>query len=401
MSYVYVPGTGILLLAALFTGCSFAAAGALLPSGVKTIPLTVSRRRGFVLMALTVGVISLSVATLFTTGKQYVAASGFTKAQQVSTDRNVLDQAIAESYNLYPDDRFLSARAQLRLIEMNSLLGISEPTEGEQQRLLLAAEQGLVLAEQAVLSDETNPDHHALLAGIYTALATAGIEGAVERAQGSLNRGRELDPQNPGYHLLAAQIQARAGDPDQARDSVRSAIELKRNYTPALLLLAQLDIATGNTENAIGTTQAIITLEPNNPTRYYQLGILLISEQRLEEAVGVFSQALQLDPQYANARYMRSLALLDLGEAELALTDLRIVEETNQENLQLKALIDQVESGELSAPQVDQIEAIEEPSPEEDNEDAAITDEDVSTGLVNPVNTIPDSGEETEETPEE
>tara|TARA_B100000508_G_C11465090_1_gene281302 strand:- start:2536 stop:5070 length:2535 start_codon:yes stop_codon:yes gene_type:complete len=397
MSYVYVPGTGILLLGALFTGCSFAAAGALLPSGVKTIPLTISRRRGFLLMALTVGVISLSVTTLFSTGKQYVAASGFVKAQLVSADTNELDQALAESYNLYPDDRFLSARAQLRLGEMNSLLGVQDPTEGEQQRLLLAAEQGLVLAEQAALRDETNPDHHALLAGMFSALATAGIEGAAERAQASLERGQELDPQNPGYYLLGAQILARAGKVEEARDSIQTALQLKRNYTPALLLLAQLDIATGNTETAIATTQAIITLEPNNPTRYYQLGILLISEQRLEEAVGVFSQALRLDSEYANARYMRALALLDLGEKDLALSDLRMVEETNQDNLQLRALIAQVEANEFVAPGVDQIEPVDEPSLEENNEDAGITSDDVSSDLVNPVNIVPETEELSED----
>lgn len=403
MSYLYVPGTAILLLGALFTGCSFAASGALLPSGIKTIPLTISRRRGFLLMAVTVIVISFSVATLFTTGKQYVAASGFIKAQRVATDTAELDQAIAESYNLYPDDRFLSARAQMRLAEMNSLLNVQEPTEGEQQRLLLAAEQGLVLAEQAVLRDETNPDHHALLAGMYSALAVAGVEGAAERADASLSQGQSYDPKNPGYYLLKAQLLARSGEVDAAREAIQTSLQLKRNYTPALLLLAQLDIATGNTATAIGTTQAIITLEPNNPTRYYQLGVLLIAEERLEEAVGAFSQALRLDTQYANARYMRALALLDLGEKDLALADLRLVESTNQENLQLKALIEQVEANEFVAPSVGDIAPVGEQEGQESNDTATITEEDVSTDLVNPVNTIPDTGEantENNETPE-
>ncbi|GEM_PF-322071 len=398
MSYVYVPGTTLLILGALFTGLTFAAASALLPDSIKTIPLTTNRRRGFFLMAMIILLVTASVVTIFTVGRQYFAQAEFSKAQATANTVEAVAEAASASYALYPDDRFLSARAQAYLSSINQLLQVSEPTEEQQQIFVAAAEEALLAAEEAVKKDSSNPDHHAVLASVFSGLAAAGVAGADKRVETSLAEAMRLDPRNPSYQLIVAQAAARTGDLEKARSMIAQALELKRNFTPAMYLSAQLDIGEGNVEAAIATTRSIITMEPRNPTRYFQLGVLLSATDALPEAIAAYRSAIALDPQYANARYLLALAYLNNRENEAALAQLRVVQETNRENQQLEDLIRQVESGQYVIPVNSGIETpITEQTPGEDSADGTITPGDVDSDLVTPVNTI-SGGEGTENT---
>lgn len=393
MSYIYVPGAGILLLGAIFTGFTFVAASSLLPSIVRKIPLAVNRRRGFFLMAAVILIITSSIGGLLSVGKQYVAEAKFSKAQITAESIEQFELAALNSFELYPDDRFLGARAQIYLSNLTALLGIQDPSEEEQQRFLSTAEQALLFAEQAVAEDLSNPDNHAVLAGVYSNLAMVGIDGAQERSEASLGEAERLDPLNPGYKLLAAQMAARTGDISLAREKIAAALNLKRNFTQALFLSAQLDINEGKTESAIATTRAIITLEPNNPTRYFQLGILLSADNKHDGAISAYQAAITLDPAYANARYMLALEYLNSNQTEIALEQLRVVQAANAENEQLGALIKQVESGEyVATPNLGFTTPVNESSPNRESDDAVTTSGGVDTDLVTPVNTISDTG---------
>ncbi|MCA9354840.1 MAG: hypothetical protein KC877_04945, partial [Candidatus Kaiserbacteria bacterium] len=147
MSYIYVPGSAILLLAALFTGFTYVAAGALLPMMVKTVPLAANRRRGFFLMAAIILIITVSIGSLFSVGKQYVAQANFTKARVQSESVAVFDQAALAAFTLYDDPRFQSARAQVQMANLSSLLAVEQPSEEQQQQFLEVAEQALLHAE--------------------------------------------------------------------------------------------------------------------------------------------------------------------------------------------------------------------------------------------------------------
>jgi tetratricopeptide (TPR) repeat protein len=401
MSYIYVPGAGVLLLTALFTGMSFVAYGMNVASARKDIPLAVNRQRGFVLMAAIIAVISINVGVLFSVGEQYIAQANFTESRATAGSIPEFEQTALSSFNMYQDDRFVSARAQIQLATLNSLVSIPEPSEEQQQQFLASAEQALIFAEQAVAEDPLNPDNFAVLAGVYSNLAVAGIEGAQDRAMQSIQAAQDLDPLNPGYKLVLAQMSVRAGDVAGAREAIAESLTLKRNFTEALFLSAQLDIADGNAEAAISTTRAIITLEPNNPTRYFQLGLLLSANAQLDDAIVAYQAAITLDPDYANARYLLALAYLNQNNQESALVELKRVYETNQENTQLAALISEIESGNFEIPSDLGFETpVSESSPIE-SDDTVLTEGDVETDLVTPVNTVSgsdDSEEGTEET---
>jgi len=396
MSYIYVPGAGILLLTALFTGLSFVAYGALVQSGVRSFPLTVNRQRGFFFMAIVILVVAASIGTVFTVGKQYLAEANFNQSQVTATNSEEFDQAAMSAFELYPDDRFVSARAQVKLSELNDLVGIQEPNAEQQKRFEVLSKDAITLAEQSVSDDPTNPDYYAVLAGVYVNLASAGWDGAGEKAEAALKQAQELDPFNPGYRLLAASMAVRIGDVTMAREEIAASLKLKSNYTQALFLSAQLDIAEGNTVSAIAITRSIITLEPSNPTRYFQLGILLSSDNQIEAAIDAFKTAISLDKNYANARYMLAINYIKQNQTEAAMEQLQIVKETNSDNPELQSLIKQLESGELiESKDLGAGTLVAEPDSQ------VITTDDVDTDLINSVNTIaePSSKEEIKQKP--
>lgn len=386
MSYVYVPGATVLLLAALMTGLAFVAMADLQPDSRKTISLVSNHKRGFIIMAVTILCITGSIFLLFTAGEQYVAQSSFNKVQQSTGDVAAIDQAAMRSYAMYPDHRFLGVRAQAALLEMNRLLATDSPTEADQQRFIEAADLSLRFTYTAITASPRNPEYRALLAGIFSNYAIVGIEGALERSQTALTEASALDPKNPSYALMEARMAVSRGDTESARTAVTKALQQKRNFTEALFLLAQLDIADGNVLAAIDTTRTIITLEPQNPARHYQLGILHTAAEQTDEALSAYQVALTLDPGFANARYLRALLLIDLQEVELALQDLRLVAQTNSENAELMSLISTLESGELPVVETVSDDLVDELSRSGDGAP--------DTDLVTPLNSVPNQESE-------
>jgi tetratricopeptide (TPR) repeat protein len=400
MTYVYVPSASILLLAALFTGFTYVANASSSVSSVVTVPLASSRQRGFFFMAATIVCITATIGTLLTVGEQYTAQARFSESQATATSVEAFDQVAFTSFGLFPDDRFVSARAQIQLATLNSIVNIAEPTQENQQQFVTAAEQAGVYAQQALQADPTNPDNHAILAGLYSTLAVAGFEGAQERAQTSLLAAQELDPFNPAYKLLAAQIAIQSGDVELARTEIAQALSLKRNFTQALYLSAQLDIAEGNTESAIGTTQSIIALEPNNPTRYFQLGVLLSANENTEQAINAFQAAIARDSEYANARYFLALAYVNNDQLDLALEQLEIVRQTNEDNQELLALISQIQNGEVTAVSNSSIDAPVSETVVVPGTNTTIPEGgSIDTDLITPVNTVPSADTEEESEP--
>lgn len=395
LSYLYVPGHTVLLLAALFTGISFAAGATVTPERVKSIPLVTNRQRGFGLMAVAILLITGSVGVLLMVGEQYVAHATFNSSQATATDIAVIDQAAAVAYEQYQDDTFLGVRSRIALLEMEQLLQLPEPSEGDQRQFLDVSERAIALANLAIENSPENPQHHAVLANVFNNLALAGVDGALARATSSLATAESIDPLNPVYALLEAQMAARRGDAGSARQALQVALSKKRNYTEALYLLAQIDIAEGDTDAAIQTTLSIISLEPNNPTRYYQLGILLTAANRGEEAVLAYGRALEIDPQYANARYLRALQVAQAGQTETALSELKLVQASNPENEQLAAVISQLEEGvEFQAPASDAVEIpVGEQAPQQDA-DTVTSPVAPDTDLLTPLNPVPDQSED-------
>ncbi|USN87616.1 MAG: tetratricopeptide repeat protein [Candidatus Nomurabacteria bacterium] len=347
MTIVYVPGVVIMILAIVMTGLTLSVYKVSVPNKDIVIDVVNKRRYGVVLMVLVLVVIVVSSSLLFKVTKQYLAQVNYADAVRSAESIGQMDAMLQHSQDLFAQDLFVAERAKLRLGELYRLLAIPEPTEEDIQVFQGTLVEGINMAEQAILLDSTNPVNYALLGSFYGLLDPSETEELVKRRDGSFKQAQSLDPINPSYSVLWAQLAARQGDYNTARQQLGDAIQLKNNYTEALFLLSQIDILEKKTDNAIAVTKSIINIEPYNPTRYFQLGVLLTTAGEAEKAAEAFKQAIALDNNYANARYFLALNYLDAGRKDEALEQLRIVEITNQDNSELKAMIKSIEAGEF------------------------------------------------------
>ena len=402
ITLVYVPGTTIFVLAALMTGVAFAVYVTVTPQAGVLINVTTNRQYGLLLIAAVLVVIITSTLSVIGLTKQYVANATYAdtvRAFQTGTTLAETDEALLRSQELNNQDIFVAERASLRLAELNRLSSVPAE-EFDEQRFAAVLAEGVGLAELAISLDSTNPNNYILLSNFYALLDPAQFEGIQERNLALYARARELDPANPIYLVQQAQYQARVGDLAGTRSSLTEAITLKNNYTDALFLLSQLDIQEGKTEDAIAVTRSIIALEPNNPSRYFQLGVLLATTNNLPAAATAFETAIALDTDYANARYFLALTYLDLERPEDALAQLKIVEVSNQDNVALKALIGEVESGNYARPDSGFEVPVQNGEVVNQEEGVTTSTEAPDTSLVSPVNRSVEETTPTENTEE-
>lgn len=394
MALLYVPTVTVVLLAAAMTGFFIGIQSTLRSGLVKQFEFGNNRRAGFILVASGMFCIITTISASYYVGQHFFAAHSFAKTVQavVSLDDIPAAQlAIASSFEMVPDDRFARQSAFYELTVLTTLLSVAEPTVAEQERFQAAVANSINAAQLAVASDPSDPSNWNLLGQIYSRLAEVGIDGASDRSSEAYAEAKRLDPVNPLYTLLEAQLASISGDVDGARDFATAAISQKRNYTDALFFLTQLEIAAGNVEEAIAATNAIVRLEPQNPARYYQLGVLQAAAENYTASRAALEEALRLNPEFANARYYLGLVLFQEGNVDEALAAFQVIVEANPDNQNLKDTIAAIETGDLTSPlnTAASSEPTENSEPvEEQGEQVTVTDES-ETDLISTINTVP------------
>ena len=325
------------------------------------------------------------VYLLIGVSKQYAASVVYANTVEqfrAGADYSITDAGLIRAQTLNPQDLYLAERAQLRLTQISS---ISATTTNDQYFTQLVSE-GIALSQQAIAIDGTNPDNQILLTKFYSFLDPTQFENITKSTEDLFAQARELDPQNPTYLLLLSQHKARLNKLDETRRLLLEAVAMKSNYTDGLYLLSQLDIQEGNIKSALAFTQSIISIEPKNPTRYFQLGLLLAADQQLEPAAKAFEAAVILDGTYANARYFLALTYVDLGRKEDALTQLRLVLETNEGNELVRSLISQIVSDTYQRPDNTAGVPVANEQMVSQDGDVTTTSEVPDTDIVTPVN---------------
>lgn len=387
MSFIYVPSSTILILAALFTGITFAVHGGLIPQSSKRLEFGNDRRTGFVLVASIMILIIISVTTMYAAGRHYAASYVFAESLAGISDGTSLEQverSITNAYSLSGSDVFARQVASYQIARMNTLLALAEPTPEQQQQFQAAVANGVNAAQLAVDTDGSDALNWATLGAVYSVISLAGIEGAYDRSKEAFLQARALDPNNPAYILAEAQLESRNGNLESAKVFAEESIRLRPQYTEAVNFLSQLEVAAGNLPGAIQSTLASIRLEPRNATRYYQLGVLYSSNSDIANATAAFEQAVAIDPNFANARYFLALAYAEQGLAERAVEQLKVVSELNPDNQDLPVLIQQLESGQSVG--ISDAADVVEPGVVTTEGETVSTDSVPDTSLVSPVN---------------
>ncbi len=387
MALVYTPNAAAMLLAAFFTSTLLCASVALRPTRALHFSLQEQKRAALLLVGVVMVLIVGSVTLFYGTARHFTAVVLFNDAvQSVATGRSIeeVELQIERAFTLVQNDVFARQVAEYQLAKIGTLLTLEEPTEAEQQMFEAAITQGVAAAQQAVERDPTDGRNHAVAGALYSVLASIGIESTAERSAAAFEAAQAVDPHNPLYPLLEAQLAARTGNPERARERALAAVELKPNYTEALSFIAELDIAAGNVESAIDATQAILSLEPQNPARYFQLGILFMAAGSTTDATTIFEAAVSLDGNYANARYFLARLYAAEGNRAAARAQLEAVQELNPDNSEIAGLIAALDAGEDIGFATEATDEIGLPTTE--TEGVVTSPGDPDTSLVTPVN---------------
>ena len=401
IAIVYVPGTAIMMLAALCTGVALVSYSNLCTVPVLTFDSTKNRQATAVLIAGVLLLIIGSVSASFNLVNHYSATYTFNTAFSASSFVES-NQRIEAAYEIFSHESFARQRALNSIVELNQLLQLQEPDEEAQQQFEQSLVAGVTAAQEAVRRDSTNALNWAVQAAVYSTLLAADISNAAELAYESIERAQALYPTNPEFYALEAQIAFRANDEDRARQAINRSLQQKPDYVTALSLLTEIDILSGQIETAVESVQAMIRLQPTNPGLRYQLAVLQLAQEQQSAAISALEQAIGLDPDFANARYILALQYADQNRQQAALSQLERVLELNPGNQEVISLIAQIEAGEP----IDASAGTSAPNLVDDlltgtEEDPTRSDPTPDSDLLQPVNVTPsgvgqdtDSGEE-------
>ncbi|HEX4799494.1 MAG TPA: tetratricopeptide repeat protein [Candidatus Paceibacterota bacterium] len=393
MSFTYVPGMVVLILGALLTGISIHAFSELSTESGKYISIGNNRQLGFLLTFGVVIVIIGSVSIMYLSTRQYASLYTFNgSVQSMESGKSIdeLEREVLSALSLASNDLFARRIAEYQLARLNTLSVVQEPNDEQKQEFNSAMVNGVRFAREATRIDPQDPANWAVLAGVYSILASLNIEGAHELATEAFTKYRELNPKNPLPHLELAVVEVRKGDYEKARSYINDAIALKPDFTEAYYLLTQLEISKGDIEKAIDSAKATIALDPQNPVRYYQLGVLESARNDVDATISAFETAVTLDPQYANARYLLALAYDIKGRSQDALTQLQKVYELNPDNTEVANLIEILTTqGSLANLRTQPQQVVQEQTPSTGQSGEVNTTIPPDTSLVTPVNTPP------------
>ncbi len=369
MSWIYVPGPTLLLLAAATTGIFFGARYMMQPESGKRFSFADNQRAVFVTIASTVVVVVFSVGSLYYMGRHYAATvlfvDGVQELQQ-GGDRTQALEKIVRAFDINRDDVFarqVSFYEQGRLQEkVVAAVQQGNLTEADWEELQKNIVNSVESGKTATAIDATEPENWSMLGRVYATAVPLNIDQAYELAKSSMEKAQQLDPQNPARLVSLAELELLKRNTVSAREYVNRAIALKSNYTDAMYILTQIEITEGNVDAAIESTRATTILDPKNPVRFYQLGVLQYSASRLPEARASFEKAIELLPDYSNARYFLAFVYGAEGNVAGAREQLERVRALNPENTEVQTLLKNLSESQPLAPTPEATRPIEEAS---------------------------------------
>lgn len=400
MSLVYIPGPAMLILAAIFSGLLFLTLKKTEPPKQICISILQNKQAGFVMVAITILVITTSLASLFFISRYYSSFYNFNQAIMTAAAGGSfaeVEQGIENSFALTKNDRFARELVGLQIDKMNAVLAVSEYTDVERKQFEEVMIKALQLARGATVVDASEPQNWIMLGGVYSLLLEAGITDAYGLSLEAYNQAEALDPTNPQIILFKAQLESRAGNLDQARLYAQEAIILKNNYSQAISFATQIDIVQGDIENAIRGAEASLVLDPNNAARYVQLGMLYLHEEDAAAAAAVLENAVRLNDQYVYGHYYLAVAYEQLGRTEEAIVRFEKALTLVPDNESVMTIIDNLKNGrsigttEIEAELGEESEEAEEVDATEGEE--VVATEDPDSSLLTPVNTVPEADE--------
>jgi tetratricopeptide (TPR) repeat protein len=150
--------------------------------------------------------------------------------------------------------------------------------------------------------------------------------GQLSQAIAQLRESSGRDPLNaPGESesLGRATAAFRAGEVDEARSQLESAIKQSPNSAEAHRVLGMVELADGDTANGISRLRAAVRLNPNDERARLSVASSLLESQQLDEAEHALLDALKALPTSGRAHYLLALTYQRQGKRAEAFRELQ------------------------------------------------------------------------------
>lgn len=338
---LYTPSFVLLMLGFVLVGLLLALAhlNGLVPKKTLSLINPLNRPIAILTMVLmAVGLLSLGWLVM----ERSVASYHFVRAANLSNVEGStieeVEMALLKATQFAPLDVYYRSVSELNFSKAQAIATSATGTpEVLRENFEQSIARSLDAARAAVGANPRGYSNWVLLGSIYSSLVPEPlkIEGAYENALSAFGEAYRTNPNNPEVPLLLAQLEINNKKPDQARSYIRSAINLKQDYTNAYALLVRLEISEENIKGAIASAEAVAAINPNNAGVHFELGLLKYSDSNFEGALASFKKAQELAPDYANAKYYEALSLISLGQESEALAILNELLLDNPDNTEL------------------------------------------------------------------
>jgi tetratricopeptide (TPR) repeat protein len=126
--------------------------------------------------------------------------------------------------------------------------------------------------------------------------------GAVGLARGAVRRCLKLNPDAPGAHYLAGDIEVAGGNYAIAIPFLEEAVKREPNNISVLGTLGGTLSAVGRSKEATVCLRRVIQLKPKFPEDYYNFGVAFLELSEPEHAESAFREAMRLAPRYDKAQ---------------------------------------------------------------------------------------------------
>jgi Tfp pilus assembly protein PilF len=343
---IYTPGVALTGITFMLLGLlAVASAGDAPP---RVAPVSIGNLKGLLAMAGLVVVSGASIASAAVAGREvlsnmYVNKGAYT--YNTSNDATAAGAAIEKSLKLSPqNDRAHRAAAELGIVQLAALIQGGKTDEATKAALQTTLQNTIQHGLTAVEIDGANYQNWLSLAQIYSNLAGANVEGALNNARDAYVKAFESQPTNPVPKLRLAQIAIAQNDIPGARTNLQEAIALKPDFAAAYFLLSQVEAAAGQGDPAVTAAAQAVQLVPEDPVGWFNLGYILYSGKAYENAAAALEKAATLTPDYANALFILGLTYNAMGRTDDAALILSRVAQLNPGETWLPQLVANVQA---------------------------------------------------------
>ncbi len=294
-----------------------------------------SPRVGFVVVFMLTLLLLASVASLYVITERYLSNLAFTEAITALSQGDIAraETATGRSITLAPTERAYRLAATIGIERMRQIANDAtlSPSSAQEQ-FQTALSSSIAAGLEAARLGPNDYQNWTVLGNVYRSVAVLNIDGAYEEAKRAYETAMTLNPSTPVLPYIMAQLELSEGNEETAETQVLAAVNLKRDYIPAILLLSQLEIQLGKANEALQAAEAAAYFAPDDSAVLLQVGLLRSGTGDIPGAIQALTRAIEINPQYANARFFLAAMHALQGDYAEAITQLEVVGGFSEQN---------------------------------------------------------------------